>query len=240
MSITTLGVDADDTLWHHETVFRLTHERFAALLAPHAPRADLLDALAAAERRNLRFYGYGVKAFTLSMIETALEVAPDTPGSVLREILAAGREMLTHPIDTLPGVEASLRALGDRYRLVVITKGDLLDQERKLAASGLGDLFHAFEVVSEKTPEVYARLFVRHGQGPERSAMVGNSLRSDILPALEAGAYAAHIPYPLTWAHEMGETPVGHPRFAELNHFGEVGDWLMRIAREEALTKPGA
>lgn len=239
MSVTTLGVDADDTLWHHETVFRLTHDRFAALLAPYAPRGDLLGALAAAERRNLSFYGYGVKAFTLSMIETALEVAPETPGSVLREILAAGREMLTHPIDTLPGVEAALRALGDRYRLVVITKGDLLDQERKLAASGLGDLFHAFEVVSEKTPEVYARVFTRHGQGPERSDMVGNSLRSDILPALAAGAYAAHIPYPLTWAHEIGETPTGHPRFAELSRFSEVAGWLESVHSEEALTKPG-
>jgi putative hydrolase of the HAD superfamily len=226
MRVTTLGVDADDTLWHHETVFRLTQERFAEFLAPYADPADLAAHLAEVEARNLRFYGYGVKAFTLSMIETALAFAPDASGSVIREILAAGREMLTHPIETLPRVEATLRRLADEYRLIVITKGDLLDEERKLAASGLGDHFSAVEIVSEKTANVYARLFARHGTGAAGAAMVGNSLRSDILPALEAGAYAAHIPYALTWAHEAGAAPVGHPRFAELTTFAEIPAWL--------------
>jgi putative hydrolase of the HAD superfamily len=226
MRVTTLGVDADDTLWHHETVFRLTQERFAEFLAPYADPADLAPHLAEVEARNLRFYGYGVKAFTLSMIETALAFAPDASGSVIREILAAGREMLTHPIETLPRVEATLRRLADEYRLIVITKGDLLDQERKLAASGLGDHFSAVEIVSEKTANVYARLFARRGTGAAGAAMVGNSLRSDILPALEAGAYAAHIPYALTWAHEAGAAPVGHPRFAELTTFAEIPAWL--------------
>lgn len=226
MPLTTLGVDADDTLWHHETVFRLTQDRFAELLAPYADPADLAARLAEVEARNLRFYGYGVKAFTLSMIETALAFAPDASGSVIREILAAGREMLTHPIETLPGVEATLRGLADKYRLIVITKGDLLDQERKLAASGLGDYFSAVEIVSEKTADTYVRLFARHGTGAAEAAMVGNSLRSDILPALEAGAYAAHIPYAVTWAHEADTSPVGHPRFAELTTFAEIPAWL--------------
>jgi putative hydrolase of the HAD superfamily len=226
MRLTTLGVDADDTLWHHETVFRLTQQRLAELLAPYADPTDLAARLAEVEARNLRFYGYGVKAFTLSMIETALAFAPDASGPVIREILAAGREMLTHPIETLPGVEATLRRLADDYRLVVITKGDLLDQERKLAASGLGDHFSAVEIVSEKTADVYARLFARHGTGAAEAAMVGNSLRSDILPALEAGAYAAHIPYAVTWIHEAGAAPVGHPRFAELATFAEIPAWL--------------
>jgi putative hydrolase of the HAD superfamily len=230
MRLTTLGVDADDTLWHHETVFRLTQERLADLLAPYADPADLAAHLAEVEARNLRFYGYGVKAFTLSMIETALAFAPDASGSVIREILAAGREMLTHPIETLPGVEATLRHLADNYRLIVITKGDLLDQERKLAASGLGDHFSAVEIVSEKTADIYVRLFARHGTGAAEAAMVGNSLRSDILPALEAGACAAHIPYALTWAHEAGATPVGHPRFAELTTFAEIPAWLAGLS----------
>jgi putative hydrolase of the HAD superfamily len=229
MRLTLVGVDADDTLWHHETVFRLTQDRFAELLSPYAPADDLRARLAEVERRNLRFYGYGVKAFTLSMIETAVAFAGDSCGGVVREILAAGREMLTHPIETLPGVEATLRALADQYRLIVITKGDLLDQERKVAASGLGDLFTAVEIVSDKTAETYRRAFARHGSGAQSAAMVGNSLRSDILPALDAGAYAAHIPYPLVWAHEAAEPPHGHPRFAELACFAEIPGWLTSI-----------
>ncbi len=228
MRLTTVGVDADDTLWHHETVFRLTQDRLAELLSPFAAEADLRAHLAEVEARNLRFYGYGVKAFTLSMIETALAFAGDNSGAVIREILAAGREMLTHPIEPLPGVEATLRTLADRYRLVVITKGDLLDQERKVAASGLGELFSAVEIVSEKTADTYRRLFDRHGAGAARAAMIGNSLRSDILPALEAGAFAAHIPYHLTWAHEAAEAPIGQPRFAELPSICEVPAWLER------------
>ncbi|MDB5483558.1 MAG: Haloacid dehalogenase domain protein hydrolase, partial [Caulobacteraceae bacterium] len=226
MRLTTVGVDADDTLWRHETVFRLTQDRLAELLAPYAERSDLDTHLAEVEAKNLRFYGYGVKAFTLSMIETALAFAGDASGPVIREILAAGREMLTHPIEALPGVEATLVQLGERYRLVVITKGDLLDQERKLAASGLGDLFMAVEIVSEKTQETYARVFARHGTGAAEAAMVGNSLRSDVLPALAAGAFAAHISYALTWAHEAGVAPIGHPRFAELSSFAEIPGWL--------------
>jgi putative hydrolase of the HAD superfamily len=228
--LTTVGVDADDTLWHNETIFRLTQDRFAALLAPYADPADLEAHLAEAQARNLRFYGYGVKAFTLSMIETAVAFAGDRSGAVVREVLAAGREMLTHPVETLPGVEGTLRRLSDRYRLVVITKGDLLDQERKIAASGLGELFQAVEILSEKTRGTYERIFARHGTGAAEAAMIGNSLRSDILPALEAGSFAAHIPYALTWAHEIADTPAGHPRFAELTTFAEVPAWLERCA----------
>jgi len=224
--LTTVGLDADDTLWHNETVFRLTQDRFARLLAPHAERPVLERTLARIEARNLGLYGYGVKGFTLSMIETAMEVAGDAAGPVVREILAAGREMLSHPVEPLPGVEETLGRLAGRYRLVLITKGDLLDQERKLAASGLGDLFAAVEIVSEKNAAVYARVFTRHGTGPDEAAMIGNSLRSDILPALEAGALAAHIPYPLTWAHELAEPPADHPRFAQFTSIRETPAWL--------------
>ena len=134
--------------------------------------------------------------------------------------------MLAHPVEPLPGVEHALAELSQDYRLVLITKGDLLHQEQKLAASGLGDLFVAVEIASEKDASTYARVFARHGTGPAEAAMVGNSMRSDILPALDAGAWAAHIPYRMTWAHEMAEPPTEHPRFAELAAIADLPDWV--------------
>jgi len=230
MRITTVGLDADDTLWHNETIFRLTQERFRALMADVAA-PEVLDArLAQVERRNLGLYGYGVKGFTLSLIETAMELTGgEPPGRFVAEILAAGREMLAHPVETLPGVDQALAELSETHRLVLITKGDLLHQEQKLAASGLGELFAAVEIVSEKDAATYARVFARHGTGPGEAAMCGNSLRSDVLPALEAGAFAAHIPYPLTWAHEMADPPGDHPRFAELAAISDLPAWVRNI-----------
>ena len=231
MSITTVGLDADDTLWHNETIFRLTQDRFRALLADYA-EPQVLDArLAEIERRNLALYGYGVKGFTLSLIETAMDVTGGEPkGRVIADILAAGREMLAHPVEPLPGVAEALAALSRRYRLVLVTKGDLLHQEQKLAASGLGELFVAVEIVSEKDADTYQRVFSRHGTGPGEAVMCGNSLRSDVIPALEAGAWAAHIPYPLTWAHEAADPPLGHPRFAELASISDLPDWVEGLA----------
>jgi putative hydrolase of the HAD superfamily len=227
MPITTVGLDADDTLWHNETIFRMTHARFAALLAEAADPEMIEGRLAEVERRNLRLYGYGVKGFTLSMIETAMELTDGrVDPAVIREILAAGREMLAHPVEPLSGVEATLATLSERYRLVLITKGDLLDQERKLAASGLGDLFAAVEIVSEKTAETYTRVFARHGSGAGEAAMIGNSMRSDVLPALEAGAWAAHVPYVVTWAHELADAPEGNPRYAALETLADAPGWL--------------
>jgi putative hydrolase of the HAD superfamily len=231
MRITTVGLDADDTLWHNESIFRLTQDRFRDLMAEVAP-AEILDAkLAEVERRNLALYGYGVKGFTLSMIETAMEVTGNAaPSRIVAEILAAGREMLSHPVVPLPGVEAALAELAADYRLVLITKGDLLHQEQKLAASGLGDLFAAVEITSEKDAATYERVFTRHGAGPARAAMAGNSLRSDIIPALEAGCYAAHVPYHLTWAHELADAPSGHPRFAELGSIADLPAWVRQLS----------
>ena len=227
MRITTVGLDADDTLWHNETIFRLTQERFRQMMAEVAEPEALDVRLAAVERRNLALYGYGVKGFTLSLIETAMELTGGAPpGRLIADILAAGREMLAHPVETLPGVDQALADLATTYRLVLITKGDLLHQEQKLAASGLGDLFAAVEILSEKDASTYARIFERHGTGAASAAMCGNSIRSDILPALEAGAHAAHIPYPLTWAHEMADAPTGNPRFAELATISELPAWV--------------
>ena len=201
-TLTTIGFDADDTLWQNEQFFRLTEDRFAALLAEHAERDHLTERLIAAERRNVGHYGFGIKGFTLSMIETAIEVTEGrVPAAVIGEILAAGREMLRHPIETLPHVTETLQALSGDYRLVLVTKGDLFDQERKLAQSGLGELFDAVEIVSDKTAATYARVFARHGDGAERAMMVGNSL---------------------TWVLEHAEAPVGSPRFREVEHLGLV------------------
>jgi putative hydrolase of the HAD superfamily len=227
MRITTVGLDADDTLWHNETIFRLTQDRFRALMADVAA-PEVLDArLAAIEKRNLAIYGYGVKGFTLSMLETVMELTGnEPPGRIIADILAAGREMLNEPVEPLPGVQGALAALSEDYRLILVTKGDLLHQEQKLAASGLGELFVAVEIVSEKDASTYERVFARHGTGAAQAVMCGNSMRSDVLPALEAGAYAAHVPYPLTWAHEMADAPQGHPRFAELASISELPGWV--------------
>ena len=226
MPITTVGLDADDTLWHNETVFRLTQARFLDLLTDH-DNAAIEARLAEIERRNLRLYGYGVKGFTLSMIETAMEMCDgEPPAGVIREILAAGREMLAHPVETLPGVDEALARLSERYRLVLITKGDLLDQERKLAASGLGELFAAVEIVSEKDRSTYERVFARHGTGPEQAVMVGNSMKSDVLPALQAGAFAVHIPYVVTWAHELADAPEGEERYGALDRIDDLPGWI--------------
>lgn len=214
LPLTTIGFDADDTLWHNERFFRLTQDRFAELLADHAPRGDLDAALLAAERRNLGHYGFGIKGFVLSMIETAIEVTQGrVPATVIAELLAAGREMLAHPIELLPHAREAVEAAASRFKVVLITKGDLLDQERKLAQSGLGDLFHAVEIVSDKSPEVYAGIFARHGTGAGQAAMVGNSLKSDVVPVLQAGGWGIHVPQALVWEIERAEAPMGHPRF---------------------------
>ncbi|WP_269515859.1 HAD family hydrolase [Brevundimonas subvibrioides] len=227
MPITTIGLDADDTLWHNETIFRLTQARFRELLGAYADTDTTEARLAEVERRNLRLYGYGIKGFTLSMIETAMELCEgDAPASVVREILAAGREMIAHPVETLPGVDETVALLAETFRLVLITKGDLLDQERKLAASGLGELFAAVEIVSEKDRGTYDRVFARHGTGADEAVMVGNSMKSDILPALQAGSFAVHIPYPVTWAHELADAPEGHARYGALDTITALPAWI--------------
>ena len=230
--LTTIGFDADDTLWHNESFFRLTQDRFAELLADHSPPDHLHDRLLAAERRNLGQYGFGVKGFTLSMIETAIEVSQGrVPAAVIGEILAAGREMLEHPVELLPHARAVVASLAEAYRVVLITKGDLLDQERKLAQSGLGDLFDGVEIVSDKTPEIYCAAFARHGTGADQGLMVGNSLKSDVLPMLAVGGWGVHVPHGLTWALEHADPPVGHRRFHEITDLGPLPDLVSGLAQ---------
>jgi putative hydrolase of the HAD superfamily len=222
-SITTVAFDADDTLWHNERFFRLTQDRFAALLADYAPRGHLDDRLLAAERRNVGRYGFGIKGFTLSMIETAIEVTEDrVPASVIRELIAAGQEMLTHPIELLPHAQAAVEALAGRFRILLVTKGDLLDQERKLAQSGLGDMFDGVEIVSDKTTRVYHDIFSRHGDGAARAMMVGNSMKSDVVPVIEAGGWGVFVPHGLSWELEHAAAPEDHPRFREIADLGQL------------------
>ncbi len=223
MTLTTIAFDADDTLWHHERHYHFTQGRFRDLLAAHADPDHLMERLTEAEKRNIGHYGYGVKGFTLSMIETAIEVTGGkVAASVIAEILDSGRELLAHPIETLPGVEETLAALKGHYRLIVITKGELLDQERKLAASGLDRHFDAVEIVSEKDPATYQRIFSRHGDGAERSMMIGNSLKSDIIPALTVGSWAVHVPAQYNWSLDHAEEPQGHARYKRVERIGEV------------------
>ncbi|MER8501026.1 HAD family hydrolase [Mesorhizobium sp. M1142] len=228
--LTTIGFDADDTLWQNEQFFRMTEKRFAALLADHAEEDRISARLLETEKRNLAVYGFGIKGFTLSMIETAIEVTEgQVPASTIAEILAAGREMLSHPIEPLPYARETVEKLAGAYRLVLITKGDLFDQERKLAQSGLGALFHAVEIVSDKSAATYSRIFSRHGDGPEKGMMVGNSLKSDVVPAIEAGTWGIHVPHELTWVLEHVEPPVSAPRFRQIANLGELPGLIERI-----------
>lgn len=229
-ALAAIAFDADDTLWHNERFFRLTQDRFAELLADFAPRAQLEDRLLAAERRNVGRYGFGIKGFMLSMIETALDVTEDrVPARVVREIVAAGQEMLSHPIELLPHARATVERLAARHPILLITKGDLIDQERKLAQSGLGELFAGVEIVSDKTAPVYGAIFARRGIAPDRVLMAGNSLKSDVLPVLEVGGWGVHVPHDLTWALEHVEPPADHARFRRLPDLGALPDLVERI-----------
>lgn len=226
-----VGFDADDTLWHNERLFADTQERFRALLRRHCEAPIIEQRLYDTEVRNLAHYGYGVKAFTLSMVETAIDLTDGAiPGAEINEILDMGREMLRAPVELLDGVADVIPSLAGRYRLMVITKGDLLDQETKVARSGLGDHFDFVEVVSRKDRDTYERLLNAHGAMPGRFVMVGNSLRSDILPVAEMGAVAVHIPYHTTWAHEeIGDGALGDVPYTRLERIADVPAFLARL-----------
>lgn len=202
-NIKTVGFDADDTLWVNETYFRNAEEKFAGLLDKYETKNQIDQELFKTEIRNLELYGYGIKGFMLSMIESALELSNNRVSqATITEILNIGKEMLLHPVELLDGVEQVLEALKDKYRLIVLTKGDLLDQERKLEKSGLSQYFHHVEVLSDKKEENYKNL-LEHLEIPvEEFLMIGNSLKSDILPIINIGAKAVHIPFHTTWQHE--------------------------------------
>jgi putative hydrolase of the HAD superfamily len=218
--ITTIGFDADDTLWHNESIFEATHEKYRALLARWHDAATVDRRLLATEVRNLELYGYGIKAHALSCIETAIELSGGgIRAAEIREIIAYAKEMLDHPVELLEGAADTVPLLAQTHQLLLITKGDLRDQERKLAKSGLARHFRHTEIVTEKDAETYARVLRRCGIPPAQFLMVGNSLKSDILPALDLGACAALVPYPLLW---QAETAASAPPAAAANRFFQL------------------
>ena len=229
--VTTIGFDADDTLWHNERFFKLTQARFATILAQHSDAPDLMDALLQAEKRNIGQYGFGIKGFVLSMIETALDVTNhQVPGKVIAELIEAGKEMLAHPIELLPFACEAVEAARTHSQVLLITKGDLLDQERKLAQSGLGDLFDGVEIVSAKVPTVYARIFEQHGTGASNGMMVGNSIKSDVNPMIETGGWGIHVPHGLHWEIEHADPHLDHPRYREIADLGAFPDLITDIS----------
>ena len=231
-TLSTIGFDADDTLWQNEQFYQTTQAHFIELLKDYADPRELPDQLLTVMLRNVGHYGFGIKSFTLSMVETAIEVTEGrAPASVIANILAAGREMAAHPVETLPHARETLEVLAEKYRLVLITKGDLFDQERKIAQSGLGELFQAVEIVSDKNRSTYERVFERHGDGPDKSMMIGNSLKSDVLPAIEAGSWGVYVPHDLTWAYEHAEAPEGEGRFRQVEHLGKIAALIDEIER---------
>lgn len=203
----TIGFDGDDTLWHNESLFALSQERYYQLLAPYIDGGAVAERLFAAEMANLCRYGYGVKSFILSMIETAIEVSEGrVTAAEIGTILAIGKELLDHPVELLEGVRDTIAALDGSYELLLITKGDLFHQESRIAGSGLGEFFDRIEIVSEKDPATYERILARRGIRPDEFMMVGNSVKSDVLPVIALGARAVHIPYHVTWQHEVVAT----------------------------------
>ncbi|MGF6229405.1 putative hydrolase of the HAD superfamily [Inquilinus ginsengisoli] len=233
----TVAFDADDTLWHSESIFEETHGRLIALLSPWVDAETLERTLLDTEARNLKTFGYGVKGFTLSMIETAIEITEGRVGAAqIRTILELGKAMMDHPVELIDGVVETLDALAPeaeagRIRLIVITKGDLFHQESKVARSGLAERFESVEIVAEKDEATYRRILQRGGATPDRFLMIGNSMRSDILPVLDLGGQAVHIPYRITWAHEAVSRPeVAPPGFHTLDSIREVPVLVARLA----------
>ncbi len=221
--IQVIGFDADDTLWVNETYFLETEQKLRLLLSPYVDGETVSAELFRTESHNMPLYGYGVKAYILSVLETAIRITEGkVPASILNQIIALGKEQLTKPVELLDGVEDTLNALVGRYRLIVVTKGDLLDQEQKLRRSGIEHLFHHVEVMSDKTDREYRSLLKHLDIRPEEFLMIGNSLRSDILPPLALGSYAVHVPYQTTWAHEMVDEPIVDARFHTVDSLWEV------------------
>ncbi len=226
-TITTIAFDADDTLWANESYFQEAERQFCRLLENYLPQHTVSQELFATEMKNLCLYGYGIKGFILCMIETASRISEDTISiPIVNQIIAIGHDLLQKPVELLPGVTETLEQLKDHYRLVVATKGDLLDQERKLKKSGLEDYFHHIEIMSDKNEKDYYKLLKHLDCPPDQFMMLGNSLRSDILPVLQIGGFGVHIPYHITWAHEQHELNIKNERFIALRRVDEVLPYL--------------
>jgi putative hydrolase of the HAD superfamily len=223
MNLKVIAFDADDTLFVNEPYFQETEEKFCALMSDYLSHQGLSQELFKTEIANLELYGYGIKGYILSMIEAAMKISNNTISiETIEKITEYGKELLQKPIELLDGVEETLQALNGKYKLVVATKGDLLDQRRKLHNSGLGHYFHHIEVMSDKKEKDYEDLLKRLEIKAEEFFMIGNSLKSDVLPVLNIGGHAVHIPFHTTWEHEKISHKVEHPNFKALEKITEV------------------
>jgi putative hydrolase of the HAD superfamily len=237
-SFALIAFDADDTLWQTERLYVNAQSRLRSMLSRYVPEERIETSLYQTEMRNIEHFGYGIKAFALSMIETAIEL---TDGRVspqdIQGIIDSARDMILAEIELLEHVPETLASLSANHTLMLITKGDLRDQETKLARSEMGEFFRYVEIVSDKGPQTYRAILEKHAIPPERFLMVGNSLRSDILPVLELGASAVYIPHELTWAHESAEAPsADRPGFHQLEHIGQLPELIVRL--ESGLSAP--
>jgi putative hydrolase of the HAD superfamily len=227
MAIKVVAFDADDTLWVNEPYFSKAEQTFCLLMADFLPPHTMAQELFKTEMNNLALYGYGIKGFMLSMIETALKVSNYSIGpKSIEQLLHLGKEMLEMPIELLEDVEDVLLALQPKYRLVLATKGDLLDQERKLEKSGLSRFFHHIEIMSDKQEKDYQKLIRHLDILPEEFLMIGNSIKSDVLPVLQVGGHAIHVPFHTTWEHEKVDIQINHPQFRQLEHRLELLNYL--------------
>lgn len=228
MPFKVLAFDADDTLWVNEPYFREAEDKFSALLEDYLPHHSVTKELYKTELQNIPLYGYGVKGFMLSMVETALRVSNNTvPLAVIEKAIQYGKDLLDKPIELLEGVEETLHFLKDKYRLVMATKGDLLDQERKLKRSGLESYFHHIEIMSDKQEADYQKLIRHLDISPDEFLMIGNSLKSDTLPVLAIGGHAVHVPYHTVWEHEKVEGHVEHPRLHNVETLKDILPFLL-------------
>lgn len=229
MNLKVIAFDADDTLFVNEPYFQETEHKFCALMSDYLSQQGLSQELFRVEIQNLDLYGYGIKGYILSMIEAAMKISNNTISiEIIEKIVAYGKELLQKPIELLDGVEETLQLLHGKYKLVVATKGDLLDQRRKLHNSGLGHYFHHIEVMSDKKEQDYLDLLKRLEINADEFFMIGNSLKSDVLPVLEIGGYAVHIPFHTTWEHEKISHKVEHPHFKTLEKITEVLPLLLK------------
>ena len=228
MKLKVIAFDADDTLFVNEPYFQETEQKFCALMSDYLSEQGLSQELFKTEVDNLHLYGYGIKGYTLSMIEAALKISNNTLSvEAIERIIVFGKELLQRPIELLDGVEETLKSLHGNYKLVVATKGDLKDQRRKLHDSGLGAYFHHIEVMSDKQEKDYSDLLNRLEIKPKEFFMIGNSLKSDVLPVLGIGGYAVHVPYHTTWEHEKINHKVNHPNFRTLEKISDVLEILL-------------
>lgn len=225
-----IAFDADDTLWVNEPIFESIEKKFCVLMEDFLSHQSIASELFKIQIKNLKHYGYGIKSYILSMIETAIEISGRSiPVEVIEQILTYGKTMIEHPVEVIEGVEDTLKKLSKHYKLIVVTKGDLLDQHRKLHHSGLGIYFHHIEVMMEKQPLDYQKMLDRLEIKPKDFVMIGNSLKSDVLPVLDIGGTAIHLPFHTTWAHERINHPVEHPKFFTLSKISELATFLRKI-----------